>query len=360
MPDLNWPMFFLGSITPKGFSPFFDTVYGPEDGWRVYILKGGPGTGKSTLLSKAAAMAIAAGMEVQIIPCSGNPDSLDAVILPRSKAFILDGTAPHVMEPTYPGVCESIVNLGEFYDADRLYKNRDKIIALFKENAALNARARRYMAAAGSLSSDSYRIAMDHTDTEKAARFAASFAKRELPAKKKGEGKETCRLLSAVTPYGSIFFEHTLHCMCDRVIAIEDEYGAASRVIMSTLRTALLGGGYSIITCPCPMAPDECIDHIIIPEASLAVCTSNRYHKVEKVTRRIHARRFTDMPSLRSRRQRLSFNRRAIKELMISACEILNDANKVHDEIEEYYIETMDFKGVEKAQNKIIESILGL
>ncbi len=359
MPDLNCPMFFLGSTTPKGFSPFFDTVYGLEESWRVYILKGGPGTGKSTLLSKTAAMAIAAGKEVQIIPCSGNPDSLDAVILPKAKAFVLDGTAPHVMEPNYPGVCENIVNLGEFYDSDKLFRQRDKIIPLFKENAALNSRARRYISAAGSLVSDSYRIALDYTDTEKAVRFAGAFAKRELPSKK-GEAHETFRLLSAITPYGSIFFEHTLHSLCDRVIAIEDEYGAASRVIMSTLRSAFLNSGYSIITCPCPMAPDESIDHIIVPEASFAVCTSNRYHKVEKATRRIHSRRFTDMSALRSRKQRLSFNRRAIKELMISACEILHDANSVHDKLEKYYIDAMDFKGVEKTQNKIVESILSL
>ena len=66
------------------------------------------------------------------------------------------------------------------------------------------------------------------------------------------------------------------------------------------------------------------------------------------------------MSALRSRKQRLSFNRRAIKELMISACEILHDANSVHDKLEEYYIDAMDFKGVEKVQNKIVEGILNL
>ncbi len=357
MPDLNCPVFFLGATTPKGFRSLFDTVYDPADGWRVYILKGGPGTGKSSLLGKIAAAIIESGQQTQIIPCASSPKSLDAVIFPDIKIMVVDGTAPHVLEPKYPGACELIVNLGEYYDAGELYKDRDKIISLFKENAAYHDRAKRYIAATGSLINDCYRLALDCTDTAKAAKFASAFARRELPSKK-GCGKESMRFLSALTPFGMMFFEDTLHEMCDRVIAIEDEYGATSRVIMSVLRSAALSSGYDIITCPCPMAPDESIDHIIIPEASLAVCTSNRWHKVEEATRHIHSRRFTDASALRSRKQRLSFNRRAAKELMISTCDILKEANTVHDRLEKFYINAMDFNGVQKIQCNIIQDLI--
>ena len=41
---------FLGANTPKGFVSFFDELYNPYDNCSAYIIKGGPGTGKSTLM----------------------------------------------------------------------------------------------------------------------------------------------------------------------------------------------------------------------------------------------------------------------------------------------------------------------
>lgn len=356
MPDLNCPVFFLGATSPKGFRSFFETAYDPAGGWRVYILKGGPGTGKSSLLKKTAQSLIKLGKSVWISPCSSSPASLDAVVLPDDKIMIADGTAPHVIEPKYPGVCEITVNLGDHYDAEKLYSERESILPLFAGNAACHDRVKRYIAAAGSLVNDCYRIALDCTDAAKTARFAASAARRELPAKG-GRGHEDTRLLSALTPAGPMFFEETVHSLCSRVIAVEDEYGAASRIIMSVLRSAALSGGYSIITCPCVMAPDECIDHILIPELSLAFCTSNRAHRVTDASRRIHSRRFTNIPSLRAHKQRLSFNRRAVRELTEGACEILREANDIHDELEKYYIGAMDFGAVDKVCGKIVKDI---
>ena len=39
------------------------------------------------------------GLETEYILCSGDPDSLDAVVFPDKAAAIVDGTAPHVVVP---------------------------------------------------------------------------------------------------------------------------------------------------------------------------------------------------------------------------------------------------------------------
>ena len=44
--------------------------------------------------------------------CSGDPDSLDAVALPERGLLVLDGTAPHVVDPKIPGARDSLINLG--------------------------------------------------------------------------------------------------------------------------------------------------------------------------------------------------------------------------------------------------------
>ena len=91
--------YFLGANSPAGFYSLYDQMIDRTKARRLYILKGGPGCGKSTLMRRVAERAKAAGQEVEYILCSGDPDSLDAVILPGLEIAVADGTAPHGMAP---------------------------------------------------------------------------------------------------------------------------------------------------------------------------------------------------------------------------------------------------------------------
>ena len=77
--------YFLGANSPAGFYSLYDQMIDRTKARRLYILKGGPGCGKSTLMRRVAERAKAAGQEVEYILCSGDPDSLDAVILPAKN-----------------------------------------------------------------------------------------------------------------------------------------------------------------------------------------------------------------------------------------------------------------------------------
>lgn len=91
--------YFLGANSPTGFYSLYDQMIDRTKARRLYILKGGPGCGKSTLMRRVAERAKAAGQEVEYILCSGDPDSLDAVILPGLEIAVADGTAPHGTAP---------------------------------------------------------------------------------------------------------------------------------------------------------------------------------------------------------------------------------------------------------------------
>ena len=91
--------YFLGANSPTGFYSLYDHLLPPEQARAIYILKGGPGCGKSTLMRRVGAWAEEAGLKTEYILCSGDPDSLDAVILPAVGAAIVDGTAPQGVVP---------------------------------------------------------------------------------------------------------------------------------------------------------------------------------------------------------------------------------------------------------------------
>lgn len=85
--------FFLGVNSPQGFVSRFDKLADKTDGWRTLIIKGGPGSGKSTLMKKIVGEL--QDEELELIHCSSDCDSLDAVICPARKFAIADGTSPH-------------------------------------------------------------------------------------------------------------------------------------------------------------------------------------------------------------------------------------------------------------------------
>ena len=99
MSPVNSIQYFLGANSPTGFYSLYDQLLPPEQASAIYILKGGPGCGKSTLMRRVAALAQEAGEPVEYILCSGDPDSLDAIVLPDRHAAIVDGTAPHDTAP---------------------------------------------------------------------------------------------------------------------------------------------------------------------------------------------------------------------------------------------------------------------
>lgn len=86
---------FLGANSRKGFYSLYEELASPEAGDFLWVIKGGPGCGKSTFMKRIGKAAEAAGERVEYIHCSGDPDSLDGVWLPDRKLGYVDGTAPH-------------------------------------------------------------------------------------------------------------------------------------------------------------------------------------------------------------------------------------------------------------------------
>lgn len=91
--------YFLGANSPTGFYSLYDHLLPPQEARAIYILKGGPGCGKSTLMRKIGGWAEEIGLAAEYVLCSGDPDSLDAIVLPTQGVAIVDGTAPHGVVP---------------------------------------------------------------------------------------------------------------------------------------------------------------------------------------------------------------------------------------------------------------------
>ena len=321
--------FFLGATTPAGFKGYFEPLR-REPGMQMVLIKSGPGCGKSTLMKQLARRAIQQGEPVECIHCASDPDSFDGVIFVRQRRAIVDATAPHTIEPDAPGADEVVLSLYHTIQADALRPHAEEVKALFARNAALRARAARYVASAGSLLLDSRRAEACSANFEKVRRYVKRLCTRLLP-RTENTAREELRLLSAVTP-------------------------KVSRLLLELIRAEALARGYHIITCPCAMHPEDKIDHILIPELRLAFLTDNRWHPVQLPgMQAVRCTRFLDRENLAGYRARLRFNERAAAELLEQATALMAQAKSCHDELETYYRTTVDFAQVDEAAARCAE-----
>ncbi|EGL82182.1 hypothetical protein CathTA2_2313 [Caldalkalibacillus thermarum TA2.A1] len=153
---------FFGAATAEGVVHFIDQL---TEGVEVrIIIKGRPGSGKSTMLKRLAQKAEEQGLEAEVYHCGFDPNSLDMVILPQLKVAIVDGTAPHELEPDRPE--DEIVDMYTrcfTKDIDQLYASElQELGTLYKAHAkqaiGCLAEARKYREELREI----YQQAMDH------------------------------------------------------------------------------------------------------------------------------------------------------------------------------------------------------
>src|SRR5690606_28997697 len=100
---------FLGAATPRGAVDFVPNLTAGLE--KRYLIKGRPGTGKSTMLKKFVGTATERGFNVEVYHCGFDPESLDMVIVRELGFAIFDSTSPHEYFPEWPG--DEIVDMYE-------------------------------------------------------------------------------------------------------------------------------------------------------------------------------------------------------------------------------------------------------
>ena len=352
------PAWFLGANAPKGYYSKFDQLFSASPEGKCFLLKGGPGTGKSTMLKKISFVLKEKGLSTELIYCSADTDSLDAVMTSDGKIVAVDATLPHADEPKYPGIYETVVPLSDCWNATVLKEYSKEISALFDLNRNFHEEARRYIAAAADLLDEAARLEMNSIHQEKVSRAAIKICAKEFGRRNRRQGTEKQRFLSAVTDKGVFFFNKTAENLCKKIYIVDDDAGAASRIFMSTVRKNALEHGFDIITCRCPLFPSEKIEHIFIPELKIGFMTDNKRHKTEILPfRTIHARRFFDEKKYSKNKSKIKFALRFAAKLIDEAVLCMKEAKKVHDELESFYIKAMDFSLVEEKTAKILDLI---
>lgn len=347
--------YFLGCMTQQGFSTDFGRLMAEGDRF-TYILKGGAGTGKSSLMKKVVER-FEDDEHIVRYYCSSDPVSLDAVELESSGVLIVDGTSPHVFDPDYPGVKQKIVDLGEYRDDELLMRSKEKIISVTDKNKSLLARAKRFSGALSNVCTDTFNVAASCIDKDKLDSFLSRFCRKILPRRGSGSGRQDIRQLSALTEFGCMTQKETLDAYPE-VYLMHDEYLACASIICDKIAAEALHRMFDVILCPCHVLNNTVYEHLLIPELGTALVTASPVNELYiEDAKPLNLSRFYDKTELSRYRTRLKMNRLTSKSLAEEVYGTIGAAKVVHDEIEKYYIAAMDHDMLDDAAESIIFEI---
>jgi len=347
--------FFLGANTYKGFHSFYEYVV-PGTPNKLFILKGGPGTGKSTFLRKIANEFSKMGYDVELHHCSSDNDSLDGVRIVQLNVAIMDGTAPHTTDPKYPAAVDEIINLGEYWNKEKIEKNRETIIEYNKELKKLYASSYRFLRAAKEVQDDLEALIGDQYDwvgfNNTVHEYKSTVLAPVKPLNKLGKPRHLFH--SSINSAGRVdFIEDALlkECSCHYV---KTQYFAAATEFLRTLSSYLLMKGYDVEIFHKPLDPNI-IETIMVNELSLVISNDEKLEK--KADNTIDLEKHRDKNSAEKYHSSIINTNRIFENLLDEAIRKIQKAKKLHDELERFYIQNMDFERMAKLKNNTVERI---
>ena len=327
--------FFASANSGRGFINYYGDIF--KNLKKHYIIKGGPGTGKSSLMKAVAKAAKSQGMSVECFYCSSDPGSLDGIIINELSVGITDGTAPHTADPCYPGVTDEIIDMSQFWDKNILEQTKEKIIETVNTKSKLYRDVYSYLNAALSLDKLIARQLSEGADIMSLKSLARSYAD-VIPYRK---GKESVRLTDAITMKGHHTFSPYRN-KADIIYNLKDSYGIG-HIFLNHIKKILTDNEMVVSY---EALDTEKINMIYLPTGRILFCINS--DEGEEID--------TDDFVLDNRSYPISAATRKA-ELLSDAYSLLSEIEKEHFSLEKIYISAMDFSRKEEYQEKLIKTI---
>lgn len=337
--------YFAAANTGSGFKSFYDEIYRNLN--KLYIIKGGPGTGKSKLMRDISNEAKNKNYDVEHFYCSSDPSSLDGIIIKDLNIGIIDGTAPHMADPMYPGAYDEIINLGDFWKTDRLTANKIRISEIINRKSELFVSVYHYLSAANMIYGELQKTISEAVYTDKLNAAAVRLVRDIKPGEKY---HREIRLTEAISMDGVTRF-NTFSELAEKRYIIRNYNGMAD-IFFNRIDT-LLKEKRRYVQISCTPLDINHINGIFLPNLRIAFVCDNHIEPCDN-DKVINTERFVDHDIISKNRAKLRFGKRCCDSLIEGALETLAEIKKLHFELENIYIEAMDFRRKEEFTKKLL------
>lgn len=351
--------YFAASNSAGGFKNYFGEIFGSAD--YIYIIKGGPGTGKSSFMRTQAEAAEARGERVELYYCSSDPDSIDGVLIHARDRLvgIIDGTSPHLSDPKYPGAYDEIINLGEFWNRELLIKQKNEIMALSDRKGAEYKNAYTFLRSVGNLRAVSDSLVSEAVEFDKmhaAAKRLVSHATRIL----EGRGVLIPALTDSVSMNGRVRFD-TFERRAKRIYFVSDYYGVG-HMFLDDVAELLRGFDATVRVSYDPVCPNH-VDGLFIEGEDLAfvlrdgaddIYVQNDFESLTDSKAFINVKRFINTEKLRENRSEIRYTAHLAQSSLDGALHALAKAKIYHFLLEDVYGKAMHWRKKDEFEKSFV------
>ncbi len=348
--DYSENSYFAAANSRDGFISFFDKIFSPEELDFLYIIKGGSGCGKSSLMREVALEAKKRGERVEYFYCSSDPKSLDGIILTERKIGIIDGTSPHVCEPSLPGCFDEIINLGAFWNNRILRERRDEICELIKEKKRLYKSAYSYLSVSGKLEAIRDSILSGGIKSEKLNLWAERFCKRFLYSE---NPCERIRLTQTVSSLGRINLD-SFYLGADTHFVVKDPF-RISHVVFDAIINAARFRGIGMVISYDPIDTKK-VNGLYFTNSKVSVTLAKEHGPVYDDLI-INTERFFERDIYKEIRQRARYIGKCADIMCTCAIDTMKNITALHRGLEDIYISAMNFDAKEEYTKELIKKI---
>ena len=351
---------FPGNNTSQGFYSFYDYII-PKDTTRIMIIKGGPGVGKSTFMTKIGEAMREKGYDIEFHHCSSDNDSLDGVVIPDIGVALIDGTAPHIVDPKNPGCVDEIIHLGDYWDEDGIRAHKAEIIETNEEVSKNFERAYRFLKSAQAVYDDWEKANQEAMDYGKANKITADLINKILPNEVSTKlGTERHLFASAITPEGMMNYLESIVGPCDKRYVIEGRPGTGKSTLLKKVANAAIQRGHQVELYHCALNPEK-VEHVLIKDLGIALTKSIEPHiyAPHKGDEKIDMDLCLDPKVLEKYEKLVEENEKIFSQLFNRGIHFIGKAKQAHDDMEEYYVDNMDFEAISKLWEHTLDRIIG-
>ncbi len=346
---------FFGCNSAEGFHSFFNFL--PDlDNAKMIIVKGGPGTGKSTFIKQIGDTFAEQGYDLEYQHCSLDPESYDAVTIPKIKSIVVAATGHHVFDPRNPGAVDEILNLGDYWNIDGIRQHRKEIIAINATSEQKFHKVYRQLKAARLLLGNAESISSTALNPRKLYAMEQEICKL-LPSANQTEsyGAERNCFISSITPFGEEHLAHTLIRDSTRIVGLTGEPGSGRSELLKQVGRQAQLRGLTVEYYHKPIDP-SILEHIHIPEAELMLTVQPELMPEGKL---ITIYELIDCAAkwIKDEMSEITEAKTRYEEILDDAIASLLEAKNTHSALEQYYVPHMDFASVECRCKGVVETL---
>lgn len=354
---------FPGGNSCYGFYSFYDHMV-PISARNKIVLKGGPGVGKSTFMKMIGADLSSQNIDVEYHWCSSDNNSLDGVVGGNRQVCVLDGTAPHVVDPRFPGAVDRIINLGEYWDGDLIASNRESIIRLTDNISLCFKRAYIRLNEAQLAFQEWQTYIQEARDTGSVNRNVLALGDDFLQHCPKSNEAPRHLFAAAISPEGIVTKVESLVEDDFAILAVKGSPGGGCKDLFQHVEHQMQLAGIYAEIYHCPLDPKN-IDMIIIPESKLILLDISAnvvdYEKLlpnRKYKRFLDFDQFLDQSLLDPYAKLINASKERCTSSIQEAISFIKTAKTYHDELETHYIPAMNFAAIDELRKEVVASLL--